>query len=324
VGRAVVQGPLDDALLVRLFMLALGLLVLAWAWQLVMPLNKKIWSSSYVLLTTGLACAGLAALLRSVELRGARPAWVGWCEAHGRNALFVFVLSGFVPRVLALLRWEDGTDAQGRPRWITPLPWVWRSVFEPLGTWVGRPAPGFAGLRLRQPGAVHAAGDLDGSPGPVRARLSGRLPGIIRGVAAPETSVGPEFALGDPSAPASTLPQPAGARAGRDGSTASPATPRRRRLPRRRRRRPENPMLNVFSLASGRLVPGRDRDRSTRSRAVRPVWVDLGGAQREEKGWIASRFALDAARATSSTTTWRSRPASTRRTTASCTSARTS
>jgi hypothetical protein len=77
VGRAVVQGPLDDALLVRLFMLALGLLVLAWAWQLVMPLNKKIWSSSYVLLTTGLACAGLAALLRSVELRGARPAWVG-------------------------------------------------------------------------------------------------------------------------------------------------------------------------------------------------------------------------------------------------------
>lgn len=137
VGRAVARGPLDDALLVRLFMLALALLALAWAWQLAMPLNKKIWTSSYVLLTTGLACAGLAALLRVVELRGARPAWVAWCEAHGRNALFVFVLSGFVPRMLALLRWSDGTDAEGRPRWITPLPWVYRTVFEPLGSWAG-------------------------------------------------------------------------------------------------------------------------------------------------------------------------------------------
>jgi predicted acyltransferase len=142
VGRAVARGPLDDALLVRLFMLALGLLALAWAWQLALPLNKKIWTSSYVLLTTGLACAGLAALLRFVELRANRPAWIRGCEAHGRNALFVFVLSGFVPRVLALLRWSDGTDAEGRPRWITPLPWVYRSVFEPLGTWAGDPRLG--------------------------------------------------------------------------------------------------------------------------------------------------------------------------------------
>jgi predicted acyltransferase len=112
-------------------------LVLAWLWHFAMPVNKKIWTSSYVLATTGAATAVLALALRGIEMRGAQAAWIGWMEAHGRNALFIFVLSGFVPRVLALFRWGDGQDAQGRPRWLTPLPWVYRTVFEPLGAMVG-------------------------------------------------------------------------------------------------------------------------------------------------------------------------------------------
>ncbi|MEN9418354.1 MAG: hypothetical protein RI988_1974 [Pseudomonadota bacterium] len=137
VARTAGRGPIDDALLVRLFVAALGLLVLAYVWQLAVPVNKKIWSSSYVLLTTGLAMAALALALRAIEQRGAQGAWVGWLQAHGRHALFIFVLSGFVPRVLALVRWSDGVDTEGRPRWITPLPWLYRTAFEPLGSWVG-------------------------------------------------------------------------------------------------------------------------------------------------------------------------------------------
>lgn len=137
VARTAGRGPIDDALLVRLFVTALGLLVIAYGWQLAMPVNKKIWSSSYVLLTSGLAVAALAVLLRTIEQREARGAWVGWLQAHGRHALFIFVLSGLVPRVLALARWSDGVDAEGRARWITPLPWLYRTAFEPLGAWVG-------------------------------------------------------------------------------------------------------------------------------------------------------------------------------------------
>jgi predicted acyltransferase len=138
VGRLVVsQRAPDDALLVRLFVAACALVALAWLWHFAMPVNKKIWTSSYVLATTGAATAALALALRGIEQRGSRAAWVGWMEAHGRNALFIFVLSGFVPRVLALLRWPDGVDAEGRPRWLTPLPWVYRTVFEPLGALAG-------------------------------------------------------------------------------------------------------------------------------------------------------------------------------------------
>ena len=149
VGRLVVSQPApDDALLVRLFVAACALVALAWGWHAAMPVNKKIWTSSYVLVTTGAAVASLALMLRSIEMHGARGAWVGWLEAHGRNALFIFVLSGFVPRVLALFRWGDGVDAEGRPRWLTPLPWLYRTLFEPLGTLAGDPRLGSLAFAL--------------------------------------------------------------------------------------------------------------------------------------------------------------------------------
>ena len=82
-------------------------------------------------------------------------------------------------------------------------------------------------------------------------------------------------------------------------------------------------MLNVFTLANGRLF--QEEIESLDALAdVQPVWVDLEAPTAEEKGWIAAALRPDDPRATSSTTTSRNRPASTRKTTASCTSAPTS
>ena len=132
---------------VRLFITALALCIAAYVWQLAMPINKKIWTSSYVLLTSGLATAALAALVQGLDrppsdANGPRRIWgpaIGHlmargCEVFGQNALFIFVLSGLVPRALSLLRWPDGLDASGLPRFITPLPWLYRSVFADLGS----------------------------------------------------------------------------------------------------------------------------------------------------------------------------------------------
>ncbi len=124
-------------LVVRLFMIGTGLLVAGYLWQLELPFNKKIWTSSYVLHTTGLATLALAALLQLLEVAPQpehAPGWVRALEAFGRNPLFVFVLSGFVPRVLGLLRWADGFNADGTVHWITPLPWVYQNVFANLGS----------------------------------------------------------------------------------------------------------------------------------------------------------------------------------------------
>lgn len=100
------------------------------------PINKKIWTSTYVLLTSGLALAVLALLIESIERRHwtSRPLETGWraCEAFGRNALFIFALSGLVPRLLSLVRFGDGSHEDGTPAYINLLPLIHREFFAPL------------------------------------------------------------------------------------------------------------------------------------------------------------------------------------------------
>ena len=126
------------ALIGHLLATAALLLALAQLWQLVMPLNKKLWTSSYVLHTNALALVLLGLLLALLRAPlGAEQRPVGWpllrfCEVFGRNALFVFVLSGLVPRLLGLLRWADGQDAAGLPRHISLLPWLYRNLFADI------------------------------------------------------------------------------------------------------------------------------------------------------------------------------------------------
>lgn len=131
----VLGRPADAAGVARLCLWAVALLLAAYLWQLDMPLNKKIWTSSYVLFTSALAMLALAACIWLIELRR-HPAelrgWVRFFEVFGRNPLFTFVLSGLVPRVLGLLRWPAGTDGAGATVWTTPLGWLQQAVFLPL------------------------------------------------------------------------------------------------------------------------------------------------------------------------------------------------
>ena len=137
VGQMIVSGRLNAGLVARLLLWATALLLLAYGWQLLMPLNKKIWTSSYVLHTTGLAMMALAALIHVVDIRqrpGEMRGWVPFFEAFGKNPLFVFVASGLVPRVLGLWRWQVGIDAQGAPLWTSPLPWLYKTLFAGIGS----------------------------------------------------------------------------------------------------------------------------------------------------------------------------------------------
>jgi predicted acyltransferase len=136
VGVLLLQDRDEASRLRGLLIIALVAVAAGWVWSMSMPINKKIWTSSYVLLTTGLAAAGLAALRVAISgLQGVRlpfePLWRA-CEAFGRNALLIFALSGLVPRTLGLLRIEDGADASGTSRSIAPLPWLHRELFAPM------------------------------------------------------------------------------------------------------------------------------------------------------------------------------------------------
>ena len=69
----------------------------------VFPINKALWTSTYVLLSGGLAMCGLAIFYYLIDVRkGAR--WTNVLVAFGVNAITVFFLSGLIPRIMSLIQ----------------------------------------------------------------------------------------------------------------------------------------------------------------------------------------------------------------------------
>jgi predicted acyltransferase len=88
---------------------------LVWSWWF--PINKGLWSSSYVLFTGGVACQALAACYWVIDVRG-RDRWAGPAYVFGTNALFAFVLSGLVARCLGLWKIATPGGPVAAPRWL--------------------------------------------------------------------------------------------------------------------------------------------------------------------------------------------------------------
>lgn len=73
--------------------LALGLIGIALIWHQWFPINKSMWTSSYVLLSSGLAI-GVLLILKLIETQFKQTAQIFGIFIHfGSNPLFIFVLS---------------------------------------------------------------------------------------------------------------------------------------------------------------------------------------------------------------------------------------
>jgi predicted acyltransferase len=95
-------------------------------WGLVFPINKPIWSSAYVLYTTGLAMVILSVILFFAEMKGARR-WTTPFLYFGKNPLFIYVLSGVWVKLCGLILIGE-----------TPLlPTLYENVFRPAGDYTG-------------------------------------------------------------------------------------------------------------------------------------------------------------------------------------------
>jgi len=91
----------------RRLLLAAGACILAgWVWGQFFPINKKIWTSSYVLFSSGLAIALLVVITYITEIKHTKG-WGKFFDVFGKNPLFIFVLSGVVARLYGLFRIKD-------------------------------------------------------------------------------------------------------------------------------------------------------------------------------------------------------------------------
>ena len=91
-----------------------ALLILAGlTWDLFFPINKKIWTSSFVLLTSGICMSALAILAYLIELKKSQS-WTHFFVVFGKNPLFIYAFSW----VLAVLFWMVQLGGKSIQSWI--------------------------------------------------------------------------------------------------------------------------------------------------------------------------------------------------------------
>jgi predicted acyltransferase len=130
-GEYIITKGKNTDMLSNLLVTAILLVFTALVWDMVFPINKKIWTSSYVLYTSGLAMMTLGILIHWIELKNIRSWWTRFFDVFGKNALFIYVLSGVWIRLYLLMRIPDGIK-DGKPLFINGYTWLFDKIFQPL------------------------------------------------------------------------------------------------------------------------------------------------------------------------------------------------
>jgi len=107
--------------IMRMVMAGIVLFALAYAWNTVFPINKKLWTSSYVLLTISIDLFLLSLLIFVIDILGFTKG-TGFFTVFGKNPLFLYLLS----EILAILFWTFTVGDASLYKWIND------AIFQPL------------------------------------------------------------------------------------------------------------------------------------------------------------------------------------------------
>ena len=92
-----------------------------------MPINKPLWTSSYVLYAGGLAMLFLAFLLWVIDVKGIKN-WATPFVHFGTNPLFIFLFSGVYVKIILYL--VESTNSEGES--ITGYRYLYENIFVPI------------------------------------------------------------------------------------------------------------------------------------------------------------------------------------------------
>ena len=102
-----------------MFVLGWGAILVGLVWSVWFPINKNIWTSSYVMFTAGAALEFLGVCYWLIDCEGWRK-WAHPAVVFGMNALAVYVISGVVTELLYLIKTPGGTTIKD---------WIYQTLF---------------------------------------------------------------------------------------------------------------------------------------------------------------------------------------------------
>lgn len=110
--------------LAKLLLAGVACLMIAYFWNLGFPINKKLWTSSFVVHTVGLDCMILACIIYFIDFRH-NTRGIYFFQVFGRNPLFIYLLSELLVTVLYLVRIGD----------MSLKEWLYQNLFRPFGNY---------------------------------------------------------------------------------------------------------------------------------------------------------------------------------------------
>jgi predicted acyltransferase len=125
-GRWIAQPkPLIDRI-AGLFAAGCIAMVVGMMWNWSFPINKNLWTSSYVVFTAGMACVTLATIMWLIDEHNIKW-WTKPFVIYGMNPIVAFVGSGVLARIIYTL-WK--VQYNGQPTSMEAV--IYKSIFEPF------------------------------------------------------------------------------------------------------------------------------------------------------------------------------------------------
>ena len=106
VGQILNKKISNIEILKKMAVIGAVLLVLGLIWNIIFPINKSLWTSSYVLYTAGIATLCLALLYYIIDVANFKK-WTKLFLIWGVNPMIVFFFSGIIPRVLSSIKIQN-------------------------------------------------------------------------------------------------------------------------------------------------------------------------------------------------------------------------
>jgi len=104
-GKFIRENGKNYETIAKLLLSAAALIFVALCWDSVFPINKKLWTGSFILLTSGLSLAIIATLLFVIEIKTWNQwNWTYFFTVFGKNPLFIYLLAELSSRIFNLVQ----------------------------------------------------------------------------------------------------------------------------------------------------------------------------------------------------------------------------
>lgn len=110
-GRFLQEKGKSYETLTKLLLIGTLFIFIALCWNMVFPINKKLWTSSFVLLTTGLDLIIISGLVYLLEMNTQKKwKWTYFFTVFGKNPLFIYLLSELLIITLYMINVAPDTN----------------------------------------------------------------------------------------------------------------------------------------------------------------------------------------------------------------------